>query len=200
MKALFTVGSEVPFARIVSDHRRVLVPLGAVLIINLVVLLAVVLPLRRSVASGDARARTASQALMEAAADYKDAEATREGQGQSKKDLARFYKDVLPADVSAARRLTNLKLGQMVRQHDVNFQRSASTPETDRGSELERLKISYALSGDWEDIRMLIHAIETGPDFVVIDNLVLKEGSEAGAPLSLTLDLSTYYRVGPHAP
>ena len=200
MKALFTVGSEVPFARIVSDHRRVLVPLGAVLIINLVVLVAVVLPLRRSVASGDARARIASQAMMEAAADYKDAEATLEGQGRAKKDLARFYKDVLPADVSAARRLTNLKLGQMVRRHEVNFQRSASTPEADRESELERLKISYGLSGNWEDIRMLIHAIETGPDFVVIDNLVLKEGSEANAPLSLTLELSTYYRVGPHAP
>jgi len=200
VKALFTVGSEVPFARVVSDHRRVLVPLGAVLIINLVVLVAVVVPLRRSVASGDARARTSSQALVEAAADFKDAEATREGQGQARKDLERFYKDVLPADVSAARRLTNLKLGQMVRRHDVNFQRSASTPDVIRDSELERLKISYALSGDWDDIRMLIHDIETGPDFVVIDNVVLQEGNEASSPLSLTLDLSTYYRVGPHAP
>ena len=61
----------------------------------------------------------------------------------------------------------------MVRQHDVNFQRSASTPETNRDSELERLKITYALSGNWEDIRMLIHDIETGPDFVVIDNVAL---------------------------
>lgn len=200
MKALFTVGSEVPFARVVSDHRRVLVPLGAVLIINLVVLVAVVLPLRRSVASGDARARTSAQALVEAAADFTDAEATREGQGQARKDLERFYKDVLPADVSAARRLTNLKLGQMVRRHDVNFERSASTPEDIRESELERLKISYALSGDWDDIRMLIHNIETGPDFVVIDNVVLEEGNEASSPLSLTLDLSTYYRVAPHAP
>lgn len=200
MKALFTVGSEVPFSRVVSDHRRVLVPLGAVLIINVVVLIAVVLPLRRSVESGDARARTSSEALAEAAADFKSAEATRDGQGQATKDLERFYKEVLPVDVSAARRLTNLKLGQMVRRHDVNFQRSASTPESNRDSELERLKISYALSGDWEDIRMLIHDIETGPDFVVIDNVVLQEGNDASAPLSLTLDLSTYYRVGPHAP
>ena len=200
MKALFTVGSDVPFSRVVSDHRRVLVPLGAVLVINLVVLIAVVLPLRRSVQSGDVRARTSATALAEAAADFKVAEATREGQGQATKDLARFYKEVLPADVSAARRLTSLKLGQMVRRHDVNFNRSASNPETARESELERLKITYALSGNWEDIRMLIHDIETGPDFVVIDNVVLQEGSDAAAPLSLTLDLSTYYRVGPHAP
>ena len=200
MKALFTVGSDVPFGRVVGDHRRVLVPLGAVLVINLVVLIAVVLPLRRSVESGDARARTSSEALAAAAADFKSAEATREGQGQATKDLERFYKEVLPADVSAARRLTSLKLGQMVRQHDVNFQRSASTPEIQRESELERLKISYALTGNWEDIRTLIYDIETGPDFVVIDNVVLQESGEANAPLSLTLDLSTYYRVGPHAP
>ena len=105
-------------------------PLAAVLIINVIVLLAVVLPLRQSVQTGDQRARTSAAALKAAADDFKLAEATRDGQGQATKDLERFYKEVLPADVSAARRLTNLKLGQMVRQHDVNFQRSASTPET----------------------------------------------------------------------
>ena len=103
MKALFTDGSAVPFGRVISDHRRVLVPLGAVLVINLVVLIAVVLPLRRSVESGDERARTAAAALAAADKDYKNAVATREGLGQATKDLERFYKDVLPVDVSAAR-------------------------------------------------------------------------------------------------
>ena len=200
MKALYTVGSEVPFGRVIREHRRVLVPLAAVLVINVIVLVAVVLPLRQSVQTGDERARTSLAALSAAAEDFKSAEATRDGQGQATKDLERFYADVLPADASAARRLTNLKLGQMVRQHDVNFQRNVSSPESDDKSELERLNVSYSLTGNWEDIRMLIHDIETGPDFVVIDNVVLQEGSEASAPLSLTLDLSTYYRVGPHAP
>lgn len=199
MKALYTVGSEVPFGRVIREHRRVLLPLAAVLIINLVVLITVVLPLRRAVESGDSRARASATALAAAAEDLRSAEALRDGQGQATKDLERFYKDVLPADVSAARRLTNLKLGQMVRQHDVNFQRGSSTPESSRDSELERLKITFSLSGDWEDIRMLIHDIETGPDFVVIDNVMLQEGADSSAPLALTLDLSTYYRVGPHA-
>ena len=200
MKALYTVGSEVRFSRVVREHRRVLVPLAAVLVINVIVLIAVVLPLRQSVQTGDVRARTSMTALTAAEEDFKSAEATRDGQGQATKDLERFYADVLPADASAARRLTNLKLGQMVRQHDVNFQRNASSPESHQDSELERLKITYALSGNWEDIRMLIHDIETGPDFVVIDNVGLQEGVDSNAPLSLTLDLSTYYRVGPHAP
>ena len=41
--------------------------------------------------------------------------------------------------------------------------------------------------------------VETGPDFIVIDNVQLAEGAQANAPLSLTLELSTYYRVT-HAP
>ncbi|MDP2391160.1 MAG: hypothetical protein Q8N52_12595, partial [Acidobacteriota bacterium] len=62
MKALFTTGSEVPFARVVADHRRVLVPLGALLAINLGVLVLLVLPLRTSVESGGARAQASSLA------------------------------------------------------------------------------------------------------------------------------------------
>ena len=46
MRALFTYGAEVPFARVIADHRRWLVPVGIVLAINIVVLVAVVLPLR----------------------------------------------------------------------------------------------------------------------------------------------------------
>ena len=58
---------------------------------------------------------------------------------------------------------------------------------------------SVLAEGDWEDIRKLIHAIETGPDFVVIDNVALAE-ARTNAPLSLSLAMSTYYRVGPYAP
>ncbi len=59
--------------------------------------------------------------------------------------------------------------------------------------------MNYSLTGDWDDIRQMIYEIETGPDFVVIDNMRLVEGAETNAPLSLTLDLSTYYRViGPN--
>ena len=91
--------------------------------------------------------------------------------------------------------MTHLKLAQLARSHDVTFQSGAATPEALRDSTLERLQVNYALTGDWDDIRQLIYEIETGPDFIVIDNVQLAEGSEANAPLSLTLDLSTYYRV-----
>ena len=195
MRALFTYGADVPARRAIAEHRRWLLPLGLVLAINLAVLTLVVLPLRQSVQSGTSRAQASGQSLREAMADLKDAEATRDGQAQASADLDRFYASVLPADMSTARRMTHLKLSQLARSHDVTFQGGAASTEALRGSTLERLKVNYALTGDWDDIRQMIYEIETGPDFVVIDNVRLVEGSETNAPLSLTLELSTYYRV-----
>jgi len=190
MKALFSVASTVPFARIVREQRRWLVPLLTVIAFNIGVLLAVVMPMSRSVESGERGAAVAARSLTEATADLQDAQATT--------DLDTFYREVLPSDLATARRITHLKLSQMAREHDVAFERSKSTPEAQKNSDLERLQVSYELSGNWDAIRQFIYRIETGREFVVIDNVVLAEGSDSSAPLSLTLELSTYYRVGGH--
>lgn len=195
MKALFAFNTDVPWSRVLADQRRWLLPVGAVLAINLVVLFAVVLPMRRSVETGTEQANASVQALNDAIAELKDAEATRDGQVDASKDLDRFYGEVLPADFAAARRLTQLKLAQMARAHEVRYQRGAATPESLRDSTLERLRTGISLEGDWNDIRQLIYEIETGPDFMVIDNVSLAEGESATAPLSLTLEISTYYQV-----
>ena len=195
MKALFTFGADVPVNRVLADHRRWLVPVGVVLLINFVVLGLVVLPLRQSVQSGSTRAEASAQSLREAIADLKDAEATRDSQSQASSDLDRFYASVLPSDFPTARRMTHLKLSQLARAHDVEFKGGAATTETLKESTLEHLSVNYSLTGDWDDIRQMIYEIETGPDFVVIDNVRLVEGAEVNAPLSLELDLSTYYRL-----
>jgi len=194
VKALFTFGAEVPLNRVIADHRRWLVPVGLLLAINVVVLVAVVLPLRQSVQSGAERAETSARILREAMAELKDAEATRDGQSKAAVDLDRFYAEVLPKDFMTARRVTQLKLAQLARSHDVTFENGSSSTEELKDSALERMHVNYALSGDWEDIRQFIYAIETGPDFVVIDNLQLTEGSTNNT-LSLALELSTYYRI-----
>lgn len=195
MKALFTFGGEVPWSRVISDHRRWLMPVGIVLVINLAVLIAVVMPMRRSAESGTSQAAESAAALNAALADLRNAEATRDGQSQASKDLERFYGEVLPANFSMARRMTQLKLAQMARAHDVAFERGTTSQEELRDSPLERLNVSCSLAGDWDDIRQLIHEIETGPDFLVIDNVALSEGETATAPLTLELELSTYFRV-----
>lgn len=195
MRALFALGSDVPLARVVTEHRRVLVPLGILLAVNVALLVLLVLPLRVAVQSGGARAQQSGQALAEARAELAAAEATRDGQAQANRDLDRFYREVLPADVSAAQRLTRSKLSLLARAHDVVFLQSSTTPETLRDSSLERLVVNYSLSGDWEDVQRFIHAVETLPEFVVIDDLSLSESGENNAPLSLNLVVSTYYRA-----
>ena len=123
----------------------------------------------------------------------RDAETTREGKAQATSDLDTFYKDVLPADITAARRITHLKLQQLAREHGVDYERMGATPESVRDSRLDRLRVSMVLSGEYDDIRAFLYDLETSSDFVVIDNMVLAEGQQVQAPLALTLELSTYY-------
>lgn len=194
MNALYTVAATVPWSRVFREYRPWLVPLGAVIAINVGVLVSVVLPLSRSVESSQQQADASAQSLAAATADFREAEATKRGQAQATTDLQRFYSEVLPDDAAAARRITHLKLSQLAREHDVTFERSAASPEAVNGSALERLKVTYGFSGSWNDIRKFIFDIETGDDFLVLDNVMLSEGSDSNAPLALTLDLSTYYR------
>jgi ABC-type Na+ efflux pump permease subunit len=194
MRALFAMGNDVPMARILADHRRVLVPMAALLAINIGVLMLLVLPLRATVASGGARAQDSTRELAEARAELAAAEATRDGQAQAIRDLDRFYREVLPADFSAAQRLTHSKLSLLARSHDVVFRQSSTTPLALKDSSLGQLSVNYTLSGDWEDVQRFIHAAETLPDFVVISNIGLTE-SDGENELQLSMMVATYYRA-----
>src|SRR5262245_11916230 len=198
MKALFSARGTVPLVRVLREQQRLLIPLAAIIVINLGVLIGVVLPMARSVAAGERRSTSAAQALADATKDLKDAQNARDGQAQATTDLDKFYRQVLPADVATARRITHLKLSQMARAHDVRFERSQANIEPIKNSQLERMMMTYDLAGDWDDIRQFIYEIETGSEFIVIDNVLLAEGTDGNSPLSLTLDLSTYFRVEDH--
>lgn len=194
MKALFGLGSHVALSRVLREHRAALVPLAIVLAINVVVLVALVLPMTQRVESNQQRAEAAERAQAAADMEFKQAEALRDGKARATTDLEMFYEQVLPGDAAGARRITHLKLQQKARTHNVQFERSATKEETVDDSSLERQTISMTLSGDWDDIRALIYDLETSPDFVVIDNIVIGEGMAGNAALTLSLELSTYYR------
>jgi hypothetical protein len=40
----------------------------------------------------------------------------------------------------------------------------------------------------------LLYDLETSPEFVVIEHIILAEGQTASSPLALSMELSTYYR------
>ena len=186
--------------RVLLEHRAWIWPLGLLLAANALVLALAIVPMSRSVASADGRARQASSDAAAATADLKTVSATRDGRDAAERELAVFYRDVLPADVSAARRLLQLRVAQLARTHNVTFARAIATPEMIRESDLGRLRAAAELVGRYDDVRAFLYALETANDFVVVDSITLEEGDETSAPLNLTLNVSTYYRASTDVP
>jgi Tfp pilus assembly protein PilO len=185
------------YSRILSDYRRVILPLAIAFVVNLLVYGAGVYPMSQRVANVEQRNAAAEQTLKVARREHDAARGALTGKERATVELATFYKDVLPADIAGARRLTYLRLAQLVREAGLEFKtRAFQTGSEDRDSTLERLRILLQVSGSWEDVRTLIYQLDTAPEFVVIDNIVLSEGQRDGGALDLSLELSTYYQVG----
>ena len=53
------------------------------------------------------------------------------------------------------------------------------------------------LQGEYGSFRNFIFQLESAPEFVIIDDVTLSE-SGANEPLTLTIDLSTYFRLRPN--
>ena len=181
------------FQRMMREHRRIVLPLSIALGLNVVVYAAIVYPLAQRVANIEQRDRTAEEQLLAAQREHAQATGTLTGKDRAAAELATFYKDVLPQDLSGARRLTHLRLAQLARESNLKFVRATFAPVLERNRTLTQLKIEMVLAGDYPDMRAFIHQLETAPEFVVIDNVELGQGADGGA-LAVTLHLSTYYR------
>ena len=145
MKRLFGAGTPIPLGRVLREHRAALAPLAIVLAINAVVLGAVVWPLSQRVSANQSRADAAERAQTAATREFKQAESVRDGKARASTDLETFYKEVLPTDVAAARRMTHVRFQQKAREHRVHFQRGSTTEEQIRDSSLDRLTVSALL-------------------------------------------------------
>jgi type IV pilus assembly protein PilO len=182
--------------RILGEHRRTIVPLAIGLLVNLLVYGFFVYPLAQRVANVEQRNQEAEQALAAARADFTQAYGTLTGKDRASTELATFYNDVLPEGLSAARRMTQLRLNQLARESGLRFERESYEEVVDRESALKRLRIRMVLSGDYDDLRTFVHQMETASEFVVIDNVELSEGADQDGSLVVTLEMSTYFREG----
>ncbi len=180
--------------RVLAEHRRLVIPLSVALVVNVLAYALIVYPLSDRVANVTQRDLAAEQALTQAKADYDQASGTLTGKARASTALTTFYSEVLPRDLSGARRLTYLRLAQLARESNLRFESGSYKPTDERGSTLTRLAIKLVLGGSYADIRTFIHALESSPEFVVIDNVELAEGAEGG-DLAVSLELSTYYRT-----
>lgn len=184
--------------RIAREKRGVVVPLGLALALNVLAYVIVARPLQvKSEGAGD-RAVAASSALREAERELSLARALVSGKTQADDELSAFYRQVLPADLTAARRMTYASLPALARASNVRYEaRTTAIDDKDRESRLGHMTIRMVLQGDYRDIRRFIYRLESATDFVIIDDLTLVDGTD-DEPQRLTINLSTYYRLGSH--
>jgi Tfp pilus assembly protein PilO len=182
-------------ARVYAEKRPLVLAIAVGALLNLAVYAAVIYPRTSSAGALEARAQAAALQRMQAQADLNAAEATRTGQERAAKQLAQFYDSVLPQGAKGARQITYRLVSTLADETNLDYDRGTIQEKHERDSDLDHLDMSLVLEGDYRDVRRFIHRIETAPEFLVIRDISLMQG-EKNAPLTLTVQLSTYYKAG----
>jgi len=174
----------------------VLVALGAV--INIAAYAFVVRPLGIKSANVADRAAAARVAVVAAEREQAAAKALVTGTSRAGEELSTFYDEVVPPDQPSARRLTYLSLYHLARKMNVKLvDRKFEVEAPKRDARVVRLKIRADLQGEYENLRQFIYQLESAAEFVIIDDVTLMQNDTA-KPLTLTLELSSYYRLDAH--
>ncbi|MEO7271356.1 MAG: hypothetical protein ABIX28_19365 [Vicinamibacterales bacterium] len=182
--------------RILTEKRGLIVPVLAVLVLNLALYLAVVYPLSMKVTANELSAMAAAEAATAARREYDAARSTVSGKAAADAELKKFYGEVLPPDVSAAQRVTYLKIQQLAQKSNVTYERASNEVSQGADSTLGKLSTTVTLSGQYREIRTFIHQLETAPEFLILETVALSQGTEQSAALAVTVKVSIYYQAG----
>lgn len=182
--------------RVIREKRTIIIPIALGALANIAAYAAVVRPLGIKSAGAADRAVAAARSLRGAEGEDAAARALMAGKTRADEELATFYDRVLPGDLPTARKLTYATLPALARTSNVKFvDRRFELEPTTRTSRLGRLKIRATFQGEYENLRQFIYELEGAPEFVIIDDVTLTQ-ADAAKPLQLTLELSTYFRLG----
>ena len=182
--------------RIFAEKRAVIVPLAIAALANVLVYALVVYPLRQKSLGAADRAKNAAVTLKAAEQDFANARELVAGKSRAEQELLTFYGKVLPADQLAALRLTYGPLPALARKANVKVIARHWAPEVPKkDARVARLVVRVSLEGDYEAFRQFIYALETAPEFVVVDDVTISF-VDPTKPLIFSLELSTYYPLG----
>jgi Tfp pilus assembly protein PilO len=187
-----------PVRRVMAEHRAFIWALVLGLVANLLVLVLIVFPLAQRVAGGEAAAEESAAALRAARAAHANARATVEGKSQADAELQRFYDDILPASMSAARGMTYLMTNQLASKIGLRQRGRQFGDAPVRDSSLGKLTMTLSLSGEYAQVRRFIHDLEMAPDFLVLEHLELSQGEGQDRGIDVTVQIATYYRMRAH--
>jgi len=182
--------------RVLSERRIIVIPLLTALVINLVVIVAVVMPLSRSVVGDESRAQDVKLALASANRMARVASDTKVSQSQADVELKKFYAEVLPTTLGEARELLYVELAKLATEASVEHQSGVFEQEDVEDSQLVRYHTDVALTGEYAGIRRFLYHLETSERFFVVESVKLgQSGQRQGATgsLEVVLRVATYY-------
>ena len=180
--------------RVVAENRRSVYIIAVALLVNIALYALVVYPLSQRVQNGEQQAGDATRELVAAQRMFAAAGATVAGKKDADAELVRFYEDVLPADISAARRVLYPRLDQLARTANLTTVRSNfEPPDSGREGELRRLAMTLLVAGEYSNVRRFIHQLETAPEFLVLESVAVTSDAE-DRTLNVTARVATYYR------
>ena len=185
--------------RIVQENRRIVYILAAALVINAALYALVVYPLAQRVASGEQEAGESTRALVAARKTYDSARGTVSGKKEADAELVKFYEEVLPPDLSGARRILYPRLDQLARKANLTPGAYRFHPEeSERNEDLRKITMTMNLTGEYSSIRRFIHELENAPEFLVLESVAVTTTAEGDRRLNVVAQIATYYRAAQH--
>ena len=182
--------------RILFEKRALVIPLALGVIVNIGAYALWVYPLGVKSAGAADRATAAAQSLQAAEREHAAARELELGKSRADQELSTFFDKVLPADLPSARRLTYATLPALARKTNVKLLgRKFDVEPPTKNARLGLLKVHTQWQCDYESFRQFIYALESASPFVIIDDVSLSQ-NDPTKPLTLILQLSTYYRLG----
>jgi hypothetical protein len=183
------------YRRIADEKRSIVLPLAIGIAANILAYAFVVYPLGIRSAGAADRAAQATATRLAAEREHAAAVDLVGGKARAEEELDAFYKNVLPADLVAVRRMTYGPLIDMAESSNVTYLRRVYSEEVERATEgqLTRITIRMVFQGTYENLRNFIYELETAPEFVIVDEVALAESDEDRQTLTLTL--TTYFRT-----
>jgi len=184
--------------RIVQENRRVVYILAAALVINAALYALVIYPLSQRVTSGEQEAGESTRALVAARKTFDSARGTVSGKKEADAELVKFYEDVLPPDLSGARRVLYPRLDQLARKANLTLGAYRFHLDANPIGDLRKITMTMNLTGDYSSVRRFIHELETAPEFLVLESVAVTAASEGDRRLNVVAQVATYYRTPEH--
>ena len=186
------------FRRILREWRAVVVPLAAAAVLNIAAYVLIVYPLSLRVSATELRQRSAELQLAAAEREYAASRAMLTSKDRADVELREFYGEILPDDLAGARRIAMPGLRSWRRTPTCATSDAATNRTRTTRVPCRRSRSPWCSRASTRNVRRFIHDLEIAPEFIVIEDVALAEGAEPNAPLTLTLQLATYFRAEGH--